>query len=576
MSQLSIAIKRVQSGAGEPIIINPGPWASAIVDLRSTVFPAFANAAVQDFYLLTFSDEGTYLVAVHRISGRVTDYISAWIYIPNTVEAGAVMLTDLAGYVMGALSGSELPLAQLEEVFGRQYPEREVPKYTVSSRPDQPLLAVDIDKWPLAEIMGERRFQKAYCNCSGVLLIPSPATNAPEVKQLSNLEELLSIGCRQNVPLRDILATAEFFAPDGKMIPPVMLLKKDSSLEIIAKSRNLVPLRFMFKARHDQEFIDIPSDAEWQIDLPMDRISVVDESGRSVNPRKINLSINGKAMSPYAPVSLPYRALTSAMVSVTADGYEPYSATHDLLSNPQPVRLIRSSSSVEGNIYVPGRGDIKVRLEGKGIDSQEPLPGYRYYPDNKSFEPKRPSKSADGGSNGEGFLKSFYGGLAIGAGIMFLIAAVVFVLFYVFSDSDDHRDDYIREHYNNTLFAPPVTNPVEEDEDFGPEEYFLNPPEIDEEYIEKSYINLFGMDADSFLNLPNEEKFAIIESYTNYMPDTTKKELADRVKAIGSHSTQITLKYDEGLEKSLKTNPSLKVEKKKISGKDVIVVSKKQ
>ena len=85
MNKLGFAIKLASQGAGNAIECNKGQWTNKVVDIREYL-KLFNGLQGTDNIVtfMSFDEGGCFLTQLRAISGRVGDFLSGWIYIPNT------------------------------------------------------------------------------------------------------------------------------------------------------------------------------------------------------------------------------------------------------------------------------------------------------------------------------------------------------------------------------------------------------------------------------------------------------------------------------------------------------------
>ena len=135
MNKLGFVINYASEGVGNAIECNKGQWINKVVDIREYLKLFNGLQGTDNFVtFMSFDEGGCFLTQLRAISGRVGDFLSGWIYIPNTIEASGEDIMSTYYYVRNILSQSSLNgyFSDIESFFSKEYPEKE---YTVSYVP---------------------------------------------------------------------------------------------------------------------------------------------------------------------------------------------------------------------------------------------------------------------------------------------------------------------------------------------------------------------------------------------------------------------------------------------------------
>ena len=90
MNKLGFAIKIANEGVRSIIECNKGEWSNKVVDIREYLkFFSGLQGTSNAVMFMSFDKSGCFLTVFRSIPGRVGDFSSAWIYIPNSIKIEA-------------------------------------------------------------------------------------------------------------------------------------------------------------------------------------------------------------------------------------------------------------------------------------------------------------------------------------------------------------------------------------------------------------------------------------------------------------------------------------------------------
>ena len=174
MNKLGFAIKLASQGAGNAIECNKGQWTSKVVDIREYLkFFDGLQGTDNTVTFMSFDEEGCYLTLLRAISGRIGDFLSGWIYIPNTIEATGEDVMNAYNYVRNILSQSNLndSIEDIEAFFSKEYPMKEfAAQYVPSSGEEFGVRFIDM-YYSMKVILDTDRYQPYYSKFKAIFLL---------------------------------------------------------------------------------------------------------------------------------------------------------------------------------------------------------------------------------------------------------------------------------------------------------------------------------------------------------------------------------------------------------------------
>lgn len=196
MNKLGFAIKLASQGAGNAIECNKGQWTNKVVDIRE--FLKLFNGLQGTDNIVTFmsfDEGGCFLTQLRAISGRVGDFLSGWIYIPNTIEASGEDVMNTYNYVRNILSQSNLNdyISDIESFFSKEYPKKDyAASYVPSSGEEFGVRFIDV-YYSMKEILDTDRYQPYYSNFKAIFLLDKNSEVKIAKEQVSRFKDLTKI-----------------------------------------------------------------------------------------------------------------------------------------------------------------------------------------------------------------------------------------------------------------------------------------------------------------------------------------------------------------------------------------------
>lgn len=130
MNKLGFAIGVASGGFSIPYDYkcNDGEWSRKIKDMRDVLKTLTGLQNENILTLLSFSEDGSYIVILKKISGRDGDYKSCWVYIPDNIVVEAEEICNACSFVKSHLSendwNDEGCKQAVKEFFDKEYETR--------------------------------------------------------------------------------------------------------------------------------------------------------------------------------------------------------------------------------------------------------------------------------------------------------------------------------------------------------------------------------------------------------------------------------------------------------------------
>lgn len=383
MDKIGIAFQRTYEGYREPLVINDGPWSKQIRDLRSSaiaVLPDFETGKITKFHLLQFSSTGTYVVMVQRISGRGTDYMSVWMYIPDTVSATGAELAGIMEKAEGISQLLQMPgFDELQASFSTVFPPLQAPVLTVASTPGGPFGTIDSRVYTLSELLEPAvRYQPSYQGLQGVIMIDNPVVTAPSLKEIKQLEEYVTLVCPDQKESESRLGRGVTLYLNDAPLSKYTLVLKNKPLIVKAVRQGFVPESF--PVTPTEGFFDaVKTMPDWRKIISSEFITVVGRDNKKLDPQGYTLMVNGVRLMPGQQIEMSVSSLGKALVRVEKNGYAPAEGYYDLAQGIAAIALVPEATVVKGKLTLPDGKQVQLEITGDSLKpGVSPLKGYTY------------------------------------------------------------------------------------------------------------------------------------------------------------------------------------------------------
>ena len=392
MNKLGFAIKLASQGAGNAIECNRGQWISKVVDIREYL-KLFNGLQGTDNIVtfMSFDEGGCYLTLLRAISGRMGDFLSGWIYIPNTIEATGDEIMNTYNYVRNILSQSNLndSIEEIKEFFSKEYPKQEyAAQYVPSSGDEFGVRFIDV-YYSMKEILDADRYQPYYSNFKAIYLLDKSGEVKIAKEQVARFKDLTKITiektCIFKAPSPEEVrllgrGTKIVFSTKQEFNSPV-LTKKGDRIQLFALRDGFEPVilpPITIQEDGQKCFID-PRTVKWKKRINPSMFTVYNRNHEKIED--VRISINGTDITMGQEVFLYEEDCRQATVKYSAPDYEPFEHKRNLLLNEFcEITLNRKVKSYQTTIELANGKHAEMILESKYLSSKydSPLKGYEF------------------------------------------------------------------------------------------------------------------------------------------------------------------------------------------------------
>ena len=433
MNKLGFAIKLASQGAGNAIECNKGQWTSKVVDIREYL-KLFNGLQGTDNIVtfMTFDEGGCFLTQFRAISGRMGDFLSGWIYIPNTIEATGEDVMNAYNYVRNILSQSNLSdlKKDIESFFSKEYPSKEATVQYVASNGESYGYRF-LKHYTLKEIVGEYRYQPYYSNYKAVFLLnkEEEVTIAKEAEtnfmDLTN-QDVVKISIL--VPPPTLGRGTKIHTIDGSEFNQPLLVNVGSKIPLILSRIGFENMKLEVNVISEIQYVNLSNyKITWKKKISTSMFTVRNSEQEKID-KEVRILVNGIDISSQE-LLLPEEDCSQALVKVSAPDFEGYEQKCDLLNDSHDITLSRKSKKVKTEVELSNGSHGTMIIEAKKLPSNydSPLKGYEFKENN----------------HGHKFLKlsSWFVWKQRVLGFLASLAAVMLIITYVAFDAwlDSHH-----------------------------------------------------------------------------------------------------------------------------------------
>lgn len=389
MNKLGFAIKFASQGAGNAIECNKGQWTNKVVDIREYL-KLFNGLQGTDNIVtfMSFDEGGCFLTQLRAISGRVGDFLSGWIYIPNTIEASGEEIMSAYNYVRNILSQSNLSDLKddIESFFSKEYSSKEVATQYVASRGQ--LYGVRfLGHYTLKEIVGEHRYQPYYSNYKAVFLLNKEDKVTITKESVSNFRNLTDKDIVEtsilvpptNASLQALGRGTKIHAADGSDFNQPLLVNVGSKATLVLSRIGFENIKFEVNVTSERQVVDLTNvNKTWMKKISASMFTVRNSKQEKIETG-VRISVNDTDIT-FQEILVSEEDCRQALVKVSASGYETSEQKQNLLNGNCEIVLNRKVKSFQATVELANGTSAEMTIKSEDLPStnESPLKGYDY------------------------------------------------------------------------------------------------------------------------------------------------------------------------------------------------------
>lgn len=400
MNKLGFAIGVASGGFSIPYDYkcNDGEWSRKIKDMRDVLKTLTGLQNENILTLLSFSEDGSYIVILKKISGREGDYKSCWVYIPDNIVVEADEICKVCSFVKNHLSENDWKdegcKQEVKGFFDKEYETRNYSlEKTINHGGDKKYGYRWLDKRTnLYDLLTKGNlYQKYYSAYEFIFLLDdSDVKINPNCKGLfadltdKPIERYVRLLPPANVE------NGVTIVKDGNPFDKPILVKAGEKVCFVAKREGFKEKPFHYVVKDDEEqTLPVPT-FEWKKCITYSMFKVQDKE--TEEDIYCAISLSGKNLSSTNQEQyLPEKECKNVTVKVEAPKYESFSQDMNLLDKLRKnsvIQILLQKSEETRDIDVElANGEIAhAKLNAKRLPSEGEKLLKGYEPQSRTYK----------------------------------------------------------------------------------------------------------------------------------------------------------------------------------------------
>ena len=387
MNKLGFVIRLASQGAGNAIECNKGQWTNKVVDICEYL-KLFNGLQGTDNIVtfMSFDEGGCFLTQFRAISGRLGDFLSGWIYIPNTIDISGSDVLDAYNFVRRILRESNLNdlKESINDFFSKEYPLNNYSAQYTPSHGDKFGVRF-IGHYSLQEILDDR-YQSYYCDCKAIFILEENGdvsiTKEAGQSIFKNYTKIEITKTAILIPptqqeLQEVGRGTRILTTTGQEFEKPTVVSIGSQKTFILHRDGFEDLQFKITVKSEQQKLAIPASVEWTKRISVSMFKIYNSKHEDIGNILVKVLVNGKDIT-NNNIFVPENECNNALVEVQSDEYELFKNRINLLTGPYDVKLTRKTKCFKSRIELANGKDGDITIESKYITSEydSPLKGY--------------------------------------------------------------------------------------------------------------------------------------------------------------------------------------------------------
>lgn len=370
-NKLGLKIVRINQGYTDLFEINGDQvWTKNVWDIRKDLENIDNLDGSSAVLMLTSVDTGHILTVASLIEGRITDCISAWIYVPASINIAGKELVEIVDAVKKEILANERNDERLTQLLSKTYESAPASRITTKSNGEKCAFRYygQGAKYTLSELLKDM-CQSYYKSYKSVFLLDNSSKlkclqgdnlsdqkvySMVVVKSPGNIDSFVPyIGERPFV--------GQIYAIEGGTID--IEWRRDGYMPIHTKS-TIAP-----GAKYSG-----PTPNQYVRVLNYNYIKVVDEWSQRVTD--YDLYVAKQRISKNEDIRISEATLNNVLVEIHAEGFEPISG-HLNLTQPVQLKLVKETYAYEFLLPLKNEeGYYPIKISGNRKRKNSPVKGY--------------------------------------------------------------------------------------------------------------------------------------------------------------------------------------------------------
>lgn len=370
-NKLGLKIVRINQGYTDLFEINGDQvWTKNVWDIRKDLENIDNLDGSSAVLMLTSVDIGHILTVASLIEGRITDCISAWIYVPASINIAGKELVEIVDAVKKEILANERNDERLTQLLSKTYESAPASRITTKSNGEKCAFRYygQGAKYTLSELLKDM-CQSYYKSYKSVFLLDNSSKlkclqgdnlsdqkvySMVVVKSPGNIDSFVPyIGERPFV--------GQIYAIEGGTID--IEWRRDGYMPIHTKSTIAPGAKY-----------SVPTPNQYVRVLNYNYIKVVDEWSQRVTD--YDLYVAKQRISKNEDIRISEATLNNVWVEIHAEGFEPISG-HLNLTQPVQLKLVKETYAYEFLLPLKNEeGYYPIKISGNRKMKNSPVKGY--------------------------------------------------------------------------------------------------------------------------------------------------------------------------------------------------------
>ena len=370
-NKLGLKIVRINQGYTDLFEINGDQvWTKNVWDIRKDLENIDNLDGSSAVLMLTSVDTGHILTVASLIEGRITDCISAWIYVPASINIAGKELVEIVDAVKKEILANERNDERLTQLLSKTYESAPASRITTKSNGEKCAYRYygQKAKYTLAELLKDM-CQSYYKNYKSIFLLD----NSTSLRCLSG--DNLSDHKVYSMVVIKSPGQVDSFVPYIGEQPFVgqMYAIEGDVINIEWRRDGYMPIHTSSTITPGAKY-SLPTPNQYVRLLPYNYIKITDEWNQRVEDYE--LCVAKKQVNKGDDIQISESMLNNVWVEIYAEGYEPRSGHVNLM---QPVHIKMTKEMYSYEFLLPLKNDegyYPIKISGNRKVKSSPVKGY--------------------------------------------------------------------------------------------------------------------------------------------------------------------------------------------------------
>lgn len=370
-NKLGLKIVRINQGYTDLFEINGDQvWTKNVWDIRKDLENIDNLDGSSAVLMLTSVDTGHILTVASLIEGRITDCISAWIYVPASIIIAGKELVEIVDAVKKEILANERNDERLTQLLSKTYESAPASRITTKSNGEKCAYRYygQGAKYTLSELLKDM-CQSYYKSYKSVFLLDNSSKlkclqgdNLSDQKVYSMVVVKSPGNIDSFVPyIGEQPFVGQIYAIEGGTID--IEWRRDGYMPIHTKSTIAPGAKY-----------SVPTPNQYVRVLNYNYIKVVDEWSQRVTD--YDLYVAKQRISKNEDIRISEATLNNVWVEIHAEGFEPISS-HLNLTQPVQLKLVKETYAYEFLLPLKNEEDYyPIKISGNRKRKNSPVKGY--------------------------------------------------------------------------------------------------------------------------------------------------------------------------------------------------------